>query len=116
MRNFIRQQKAGKNGKIIGNTFNIIAQAGIPLMLVNTLLLIPTASASLQNRGIKVTAWEIGLAVVFVIIGYCLFYWKFIMPNFYSAWADQFYKHGSNPMTEDIKEIKDKLDKILSGK
>ena len=112
MSNFLKQQKTGKVGKVIGYGFNLFAQVGIPLVLMNTILLIPTASASLQERGIQVTVWEIGVAVFVITVGYCLFYWKFIMPNFYSAWAEQFYKHGSNPMTEDIKTIKEKLDKI----
>jgi len=106
------QRKSGKFGKVIGYTFNLFSQAGIPLILANTILLIPTAAGSLQERGIEVTVWEIGLAVFIVTIGYCLFYWKFIMPNFYSAWAEQFYKHGDNPMTEDINIIKEKLDEI----
>jgi len=108
MSNFLKQQKAGKFGKVIGYTFNLFSQAGIPLILANTILLIPTAAASLQERGIGVTVWEIGLAVFVITVGYCLFYWKFIMPNFYAAWTSQFCKHD-NPIVQDLKAIKTKL-------
>jgi hypothetical protein len=109
MSNFLKQQNAGKFGKIIGYTFNLFAQAGIPLILANTILLIPTAAGSLQDRGIRVTVWEIGLAVFIVTIGYCLFYWKFIMPNFYAAWTEQFCRHD-NPIVKDLNAIKKKLE------
>jgi hypothetical protein len=112
MFNFLKQQKASKVGKVVGYIFNLFSQAGIPLILMNTILLIPTAAGALQERGVGVTVWEIGVAVFVVTTGYCLFYWKFIMPNFYAAWTEQFYKHGSNPMTEDINIIKEKLDEI----
>lgn len=109
MSNFLKQQKASKFGKIIGNAINISAQLSVPLALINCAMLVVTTGTALQNRGINITIWEIALVIVVVMASASLVVWKFILPNFYASWSEQFYRH-SNPLVRDIQQIKKKLD------
>ena len=108
MNGFLKQQKSSKFGKVIGNCFNISAQMGIPLTLVNTAMLIITTSTALQNRGVGVTVWQMAIAIVSIIGIAALVIWRFVMPNYYAVWSEQFYKHD-NPMAKDLQAIKKKL-------
>lgn len=110
IRTWLRQRNLGNTWGYIAQT---ASQAAVFITVVNFFMLAGTffvtaAAPFLLEKGVVIPFW-LFLAVLVVpvaIAGALLF--KFAVPSFFSAFNDQFYKHGSL-LKRDIDRIKERL-------
>jgi len=98
----------------IGNQWGYVAQissqAQIFISLTSLFLIAVTAynttiSPWLIEKGMDIPFWVFLLAMVLGLFIMGLLLYKYAVPSFFSAFNDQFYKHGSQ-LHDDIEEIK----------
>ena len=100
--------------KNVGNTWGYIAQTAsqgaVFITVINFFMLAATFFATafspyLIERGISLPFWLflVLLTIPIISMGFVMF--KYAVPSFFSAFNDQFYKHGSN-LKKDMAELK----------
>ncbi len=110
--------------KNVGNTWGYIvqtaSQGAVFITVVNFFMLAATFFATalspyLVERGILIPFWLflVVLTVPIISAGFLLF--KYAVPSFFSAFNDQFYKHGS-VLKKDMDELKEIVIKLSETK
>jgi hypothetical protein len=100
--------KQRKVGNFYGNFMQVAQQLGLVSQIISLCLLIVTTASVLQDRGIQVPVWLLGLLVIGIICVAALLVFTLGVPSYFGAFNEQMYKHN-NPMRKDIEKIMDKL-------
>jgi hypothetical protein len=102
-----------------GGLRNTVSNATMYLSLFNTALLIPMAYVSwvqpwFSSAGVEFPFWAflVGISVLGVIV--LLVEYKLFTPSNFEFWSDQFWKHGSNPITKRLDKQDERLERIES--
>ena len=104
-----------KLGKTWGYIMQVATQAGVVFQIITLFMQIITLSSVLQLRGMYVPVWLIALLSAFIIVTSGIIIFKLGNPSYFSAWAEQFYKHD-NPMRKDMEEIKEAIKALKNEK
>ena len=111
MKQFIGRMFKQKN---LGNSWGYIAQtasqAGVFITGINFFMLAATFFATafspyLAERGIVIPFWIFLSLLIIPIVSVGFIMFKYAVPSFFSAFNDQFYKHGSD-LKKDMDELK----------
>lgn len=106
-------------GKTWGYTAQVASQVAIFITVINLLMLAATfyettLSVWMADAGIYVPFWIFMLVLIVGLMVVALLLYKYAIPSFFSAFNDQFYKHG-NLLRQDMEDIK-KTNKVILKK
>ena len=117
LQGIFKQRKTA--GKTWGYTAQVASQLAIFITVINLFMLAATfykttLSVWLTDAGIYVSFWIFMLVLIVGLMVVALLLYKYAIPSFFSAFNDQFYKHG-NLLRQDMEEIK-KMNKLILKK
>ncbi len=98
---------------------NTVSNASMYLSLFNTAMLIPMAYVSWfqpwsADLGWNISFWAFILGIIILGIIVLLVEYKLFTPSNFEFWADQFWRHGDNPVSKRIDDLEVEIKELKS--
>jgi hypothetical protein len=96
---------------------NTVSNATMYLSLFNTAMIVPMAYVTWVQPWTARMGWDVSFALFLVIIAVLavivlLVEYKLFTPSNFAFWAEQFWKHGDNPISKKLEVQDERLDRI----
>jgi hypothetical protein len=96
---------------------NTVSNATMYLSLFNTAMIVPMAYVTWVQPWSAGMGWDISFVLFLVIIAVLavivlLIEYKLFTPSNFAFWAEQFWKHGNNPIAPKLDELSARIEKL----